>query len=157
MRASVVLTCYCWLLVRVSEPAPPSRGGASCSGPLGSPPESSRSGQSVGPAETIQSRMRPTEALPIPGLLDSLALFLFSPPSRVRQKWGPGSPRPPLPGRPGSWSGSFPGVGDIPRSLQKEWPLSGPPALALLPRETAVTLWLNISLSISRSVCLFSM
>lgn len=119
MRASVVLTCYCWLLVRVSEPAPPSRGGASCSGPLGSPPESSRSGQSVGPAETIQSRMRPTEALPIPGLLDSPALFLFSPPSRVRQKWAPGSPRPRLPGRPGSWSGSVPGVGDIPRTLQK--------------------------------------
>lgn len=23
MRASVVLTCYCWLLVRVSEPEPP--------------------------------------------------------------------------------------------------------------------------------------
>lgn len=36
MRASVVLTCYCWLLVRVSEPTPPSRRGASCRGPLGS-------------------------------------------------------------------------------------------------------------------------
>lgn len=43
MRASVVLTCYCWLLVRVSEPAPTSRRGASCRGPLGSPPSPSTS------------------------------------------------------------------------------------------------------------------
>lgn len=61
MRASVVLTCYCWLLVRVSEPAPTSRRGASCSGPRGSPPSPSTSGRSVGPGETIQSRMLPTE------------------------------------------------------------------------------------------------
>lgn len=61
MRASVVLTCYCWLLVRVSEPAPTSRRGASCRGPLGSPPSPSTSRRSVGPAETIQSRMFPTE------------------------------------------------------------------------------------------------
>lgn len=61
MRASVVLTCYCWLLVRVSEPAPTSRRGASCSGPLGSPPSPSASGRSVGPGETIQSRMLPIE------------------------------------------------------------------------------------------------
>lgn len=40
MRASVLLTCFCWLLVPVSEPASPSRRGAPCSGPLDSPPES---------------------------------------------------------------------------------------------------------------------
>lgn len=152
MRASVVLTCYCWLLVPVSEPAPLSL-------PKEAHPAVNRWAHLRVPARAGgawgQSR---AECVPTdPGLLDSRAVFLFLPPSRVRQKWGPGSPRPPPPGRPGSCSGSAPGVGDTPSTQQEAWPLPEPPALALLPRETAVTLWLNISLSMSWSMCLFSM
>lgn len=93
MRASVVLTCYCWLLVPVSEPAHPFRRGASCSGPLDSPPESQLQRAELG----TSSRMHQTPG----GLLKPyltwglLALFLFPSPLRVCQKWGPGSPRPP--------------------------------------------------------------
>lgn len=122
----MVLTCYCCLLVPVSEPAPlpeevrpaVDRGTTS---PVPAP-----AGGAWGQQQKALDSERPTEALPKPGLLGTRPLFLF----HRYQKWGPGSPRHPLPGvvgtrRPGSWSDSAPGVGDTPSTLQEEWLLWG--------------------------------
>lgn len=108
------------------------------------------------PEQNAWDPRRPTVALPNPWLAGLIGTFPILTPVAGSPEVGPRFSLTPR-RRSRTWSNSAPGVGDTPSTLQAEWPLPRPPALALLPRETAVALWLNISLSTSWSLCLFSM